>query len=143
MKTTRISFLILMLLCTSCKKDIVLPEDIEQDLSTEIKNNGIPSISAVIVDEDEVLWEFTYGYAHVKNQTAAHPLTLYQAMSISKLFIATAAMQLNELKGFDIDDDINEHLPFEVRNPKYPELLINSRMLMNHTSGMAWPNGER
>lgn len=55
---------------------------------------------------------------------------------------ATAIMKLWELGELDLDRDINEYLPFEIRNPHYPEVPITTRILLTHRSGLAWPNGE-
>jgi CubicO group peptidase (beta-lactamase class C family) len=35
-----------------------------------------------------------------------------------------------------LDDDVNEHLPFAIRHPKYPDKAITVRMLMHHNSGL-------
>ena len=142
MKPLHTGIAVLLLLLTGCQKELVEPADVLQELKSEIQNEGIASVAAVIVDDKEVLWEFVHGYAHVKSQTAASRQTLYQAMSISKLFIAVAAMQLKEKNKLDLDRDINDYLPFQVRNPGFPDVPITSRMLLNHTSSLAWPDGE-
>jgi CubicO group peptidase (beta-lactamase class C family) len=63
-------------------------------------------------------------------------------MSISKLFLATAVMQLWEKGRINLDEDINQYLPFQVRNPMFPNHKITVRMLLTHTSSLAWPTNE-
>jgi CubicO group peptidase (beta-lactamase class C family) len=60
--------------------------------------------------------------------------TIYLVASITKPFVATALMQLYEQGLFDLDDDVNDYLPFEVRNPNFPDDPITFRMLLAHQS---------
>jgi len=46
-------------------------------------------------------------------------------------------MQLYEQGFFDLDDDINDHLSFSLRNPNYPDIPITFRMLLSHQSSLA------
>ncbi len=56
--------------------------------------------------------------------------------SISKTITATAVMQLWEQGLFELDDDVNDYLPFNVRNPNHPDVPITFRMLLTHTSSI-------
>jgi CubicO group peptidase (beta-lactamase class C family) len=60
--------------------------------------------------------------------------TIYMVASITKPLVATALMQLYEQGLFDLDDDVNDYLPFEVRNPNFPDIPITFRMLLAHQS---------
>jgi CubicO group peptidase (beta-lactamase class C family) len=57
--------------------------------------------------------------------------------SISKSLIATAVMQLWKKGKFQLDDDVNEFLPFNVRNAFHPDTPITFRLLLTHRSGIA------
>ena len=57
--------------------------------------------------------------------------------SISKTVVATAVMQLWEKGKFQLDDDVNERLPFAVRSPSHPDTPITYRLLLTHRSGIA------
>jgi CubicO group peptidase (beta-lactamase class C family) len=46
-------------------------------------------------------------------------------------------MQLYEKDLFQLDDDIDNYLPFKVRNPFYPGTPITFRMLLAHTSSIS------
>jgi CubicO group peptidase (beta-lactamase class C family) len=46
-------------------------------------------------------------------------------------------MQQWELKKFDLDSDVNSHLPFSVRNPAYPGVALTFRQLLTHRSSIA------
>jgi CubicO group peptidase (beta-lactamase class C family) len=73
------------------------------------------------------------GYADNKNQRLSTPDTRYLIASISKSITAVAIMQLYEKGLFQLDDDINNYLPFRVVNPYYPNDARTFRMLLNHT----------
>lgn len=103
---------------------------------------GIPSVVACIVRDDAIVWEGNYGYADFSDTVPASNQTIYTLMSVSKLMISVAVMQLWEKGKLDLDADINLYLPFEVRNPKYPDKIITSHHLLTHTSGLAWPLDE-
>jgi CubicO group peptidase (beta-lactamase class C family) len=136
-------FLTLQLgLFMSCQKEVVKPENIEQELTNEVDQNEVASVSVSIVSDKEILWEWVHGYASIEDEIPASRLTLYNFMSISKVFLSVSVMQLMEDNRLDLDDDINLYLPFPVRNPFFPDDPITVKMLLNHTSGIAHPNGE-
>ena len=45
-------------------------------------------------------------------------------------------MKLTEDGLLDLDEDIGNYLGFRVRNPKYPDVPITTRMLLMHTSSI-------
>jgi len=57
--------------------------------------------------------------------------------SVTKTFIATAIFQLYERDQIDLDDDVNNYLPFSFRHPNYTDTPITFRMLLQHTSGLS------
>jgi len=101
-------------------------------------NNGhMPSLALAIIKNNSMVWSKGYGYADIKTKNEATNKTIYMLASISKTFAATAIMQLWE-KGFlDLDDDVNDYLPFSVRNPNYPDIPITFRMILTHRSSIS------
>lgn len=90
---------------------------------------GIPSMAAGIVVGDELVWAKGYGQQPDLS-------TVYITGSINKTIITAAILQLWEQGLIDLDDDINDYLPYSVRHPNYPDLPITIRMLLTHTSGL-------
>ena len=113
--------------------------DTESEILKEMNSKKIPSVVACIIKNNEIVWESALGYADVSSSKLANRESLYTIMSISKLFLATTVMQLWERGLINLEADINEYLPFEVRNPNFPDKMITSHMLLTHTSGLAWP----
>ena len=140
-----ISFLLfglILLLPFGCKKSENINIDVESEIIKEMEANGIPSVVACILKGEKIVWESTLGHANVSHSIPATSQTIYSLQSISKLFLSVTVMQLWERGMIDLDADINEYLPFEVRNPKYPNEKITPHMLLNHSSGLTRPNDE-
>ena len=130
-----------ILLINSCEKsgeDVSI--NVDAEILKEMQNLKIPSVVACVVKGDDIVWEGTYGNQDVATSTPATRQTIYTLMSISKLFLAISVMQLWEDGLIDLEADINQYLPFEVRNPKFPNNKITPYMLMTHRSGLAWPD---
>jgi CubicO group peptidase (beta-lactamase class C family) len=101
-----------------------------------MKLGKIPSISACIIKDNQIIWSKSYGLYDIINQKNATINTIYLSGSISKAITATAVMQLCEKGLFNLDDNVNEYLDFNLRNPYYPDIPITFRMLLSHTSGL-------
>ena len=99
-----------------------------------------PSIAAGIIHDNEVIWSNAYGYYDIENKKEATTQTLYLQASVSKTVTATALMQLYDQGLFDLDDDVNEYLPFDLRNPNYPDIPITIKMILSHRSSLADDN---
>ena len=131
---------LLIISSESCEKsEDTTTIDTESEILKEMNARGIPSVVACVVKDNEIAWEASLGNADVAASKPATRETLYTIMSIGKLFLATAVMQLWEQGLIDLDADINQYLSFEVRNPNFPDKKITPKMLLTHTSGLAWP----
>jgi CubicO group peptidase (beta-lactamase class C family) len=95
-----------------------------------------PALSSCIIKDDEVVWSEGYGYYDLENHKQATPDTIYVIASVTKTVVGTALMQLYEQGLFDLEDDVNTVLPFELRNPNFPDDPITFRMLLSHTSSL-------
>lgn len=103
--------------------------DLDAQLAYLTDAGRYPSLTAGIVVGDELVWSGAYGDAELD--------TVYEIGSVTKPFVAVAALQLTERGSLDLDADINAYLPFEVRHPNFPDQAITTRMLLSHTSGLA------
>jgi CubicO group peptidase (beta-lactamase class C family) len=98
------------------------------------------SISACIIINNSMVWSNGYGLYDIENNKPATIDTFYLMASISKTVTATALMQLYDQGLFDLDEDLNNYLPFNFGNPKYPDIPITFRMLLSHHSSLASDN---
>jgi CubicO group peptidase (beta-lactamase class C family) len=101
-----------------------------------MKLGHLPSLSACIIDGNEVIWLKGYGFYDLENRKPATDNTIYNIASISKTVTGTALMQLWEQDLFDLDEDVNNFLPFNLRNPNFPDIPITFRMLLSHSSSL-------
>jgi CubicO group peptidase (beta-lactamase class C family) len=115
---------------------IELPE-VDRSINGWMKKKKVPGLAACIVMGDKIVWSNGYGWANIEKEIPFTPdKTLFQIASVSKTITATAIMQLRDKDYFKLDDDINKHLHFSVRNPKYPDKPITFRHLLTHTSSI-------
>jgi CubicO group peptidase (beta-lactamase class C family) len=96
----------------------------------------IPGAAIVVVDADGTLFERGYG---VENLASGEPVdaerTVFRVASVSKIFTATAAMQLVEQGVLDLDGDVNEALS-TVGIPRLSDRPLTLRHLLTHTAGI-------
>ncbi|MHA2152760.1 MAG: serine hydrolase domain-containing protein [Candidatus Thorarchaeota archaeon] len=102
---------------------------LESDIENEIAEGRIPSAQAGIIINDDLVWAKGFG-----DQPSLD--TVFRIASITKTFTATAFLQLHERGLVDLDADVSDYLPFEVRNPNDPSVVITARMLLSHRAGM-------
>lgn len=106
-------------------------------IQREMRRSEIVGLSIAVVDGQETVWSRGFGYADRENGRRATADTVYRVGSISKLFTATAVMQLAERGRLDIDRPLQEILPeFSVRSrfPDAPPVTVRS--LLTHHSGL-------
>jgi CubicO group peptidase (beta-lactamase class C family) len=104
-------------------------------IKTLMRLGHFPSLSACIIKNDSIVWYNGYGKARFLKKPDID--TVYRIHSISKTFTGTALMQLYQKGLFDLDDNINDYLDFEVYNPNFPDINITFRMLLAHQSSLA------
>lgn len=107
-------------------------------LPSALDTAGIAGGVVTVVDDGEIVTTRGYGYADT-GTTGGAPVpvdaesTLFRPGSVSKLFTATAVMQLVESGDVDLDTDVGEYLDFDV--PRSFDQPITLRNLLTHTAG--------
>jgi len=96
----------------------------------------INGFGVAIVNEHDIIYEKGLGYADKNTKKPYSKHTIQNIASISKTFLGIALLKAQELGKLHLDDPINKYLPFEVRNPYYPEEEITIRQLTTHTSSI-------
>jgi CubicO group peptidase (beta-lactamase class C family) len=148
MKKKIVGIFVCMLLMTTCVVPVIA--NTTKDTSNEPLNDsafdlkisfimkiaGYPSLTACIIKDDQIIWSKGYGYYDLSERKPATINTNYVIASITKTITGTALMQLYEKGLFNLDDDVNTVLPFDLRNPNFPNDPITIRMLLSHTSSL-------
>jgi len=117
--------------------DLIHEKLFERSISRLMKLAHTSALSAAIIKGDDIVWTQGFGLYDRENNKQTDEETIFLVASISKTVTATAVMQLHEKGYFDLDDDVNEYLPFSLRNPIYSDTPITFRMLLSHRSGLA------
>jgi CubicO group peptidase (beta-lactamase class C family) len=103
----------------------------------QMRNLNLPGLVIVIVQDGETLFAKGYGLANLETGAKFDPdSTVVRIGSISKLFVATAVMQLVEQGKLDLHADVNTYLAdavFQV-DDTYGEPVTLAHLL-THTSG--------
>jgi len=95
----------------------------------------IPGAVFLVVKDGEIFFTKGYGFADLENKRPVVPHeTLFRVGSISKLFTATAVMQLAERGLLNLDDDVNKYLTLFQLEASYPKPVTVANLL-THTGG--------
>lgn len=112
------------------RQDLAALDTLEEKITYVMAEGDLAGASVGIVIDDELVWTGAFGEGITEE-------TLFNVGSIAKPVVATAVLQLVERGLIDLDADINEYLPFDVRHPSYPNVPVTTRMLLMHKSCMA------
>ncbi|MEU9234134.1 serine hydrolase domain-containing protein [Streptomyces subrutilus] len=96
---------------------------------------GIPGITAQARDADGV-WKAASGVGDLANGTPRGVNDRFRVGSITKTFVATVLLQMEEEGKLSLDDRVERHLPGLVRGNGNDGRKITVRRLLNHTSGL-------
>ena len=95
-----------------------------------------PGISVAVVRGEETVFSTGAGWADREHEIRTTPDTVFMLASVSKTVTCAGVMALVEDGLLDLDTDVNDYLPFEVRVPAAPEAPVTVRMLLTHTSAI-------
>jgi D-alanyl-D-alanine carboxypeptidase len=102
-----------------------------------VYNREQPGVSIGIVYDQDLIWAKGYGYADLEKKIPATSSTAYRIASITKLFTATAILQLRDAGKLQLDDPVAKHLSwFRLDDPFDDNPVITIRHLLTHTSGL-------
>ena len=110
--------------------------ELDEFIRVKMEKDHVPGVAACLLKQGEIVWSGTYGWANIDQQVPMSLDTLQNIGSVSKTFTTTALMQLWEKGKFQLDDDINDYLPFSVRHPSHAEVPITFWQLMTHVSSI-------
>ncbi|MHC1685083.1 MAG: serine hydrolase domain-containing protein [Clostridiaceae bacterium] len=115
-------------------------EDLSKFLNNITKESfekySLPSLCVIVVKDGKVVYENALGSQDIENNIKADVNnTTYRTGSISKLFTATAIMQLYQEGKVDLKEDVNKYLKdIKIENKFSKKVTIES--LLTHTSGI-------
>jgi CubicO group peptidase (beta-lactamase class C family) len=103
----------------------------------QIAYRGLPGIAVGVVHDQELIWTQGFGFADVDAKTPVTAATRFRMASHSKLFTATAIMQLRDAGKLRLDDPVSKYLPwFQVKPAEPDDPPITIEELVTHSSGL-------
>jgi CubicO group peptidase (beta-lactamase class C family) len=116
----------------------VSTQEFDQRMHELIEHNMAPSLAVKAVRGDSVVVASGYGHPTLGNQEVASAETVYLFGSMTKLFTATAVMQLRERGLIELDRPVRDYVQdFPLKSESGREITI--RHLLSHSSGIANP----
>lgn len=113
------------------------PQEVEQFfnqfMDQKMEENHVVGSVVTIVKDGGILFNKGYGYANIEQNIPVNPdQTLFRMASLSKLFTATAVMQLYEAGKLELDKDVNQYLTeFQIENDYPQPITIENLLLQN------------
>lgn len=103
--------------------------------TAEMEKQHIPGAVFVFVKDGQVFFSKGYGYANLeKGQRVAPERTLFRIGSISKVFTATALVQLADRRRINLHADVNRYLT-KLKVPATFTEPVTAAQLLSHTAG--------
>ena len=109
---------------------------LDEYITGEMEAEHFPGVATVIVKNGEIVWLQCYGFADIENGIPVTDSTQFLLASMSKLFTGTATMQLKEDGMLQLNNDINEYLPWPLNHPVQSTIPMTIQQLMTHTSSI-------
>ena len=108
---------------------------IDELMPEQMKENNVPGGAIAVVKDGHIIYTQGYGYSDMENHTPViADQTLFRIGSVTKLFTATAVMQLVEQGKLDLNADVNVYLKDFKIPDTYPEpITLND--LLTHMAG--------
>lgn len=114
-----------------------LQSRIEREVEIAREKANIPGLSLVLIENGRVNIS-SYGYADCDEKIPVVPNTLFELGSCSKAFTALAVLMLEKEKRLNLDDNIQQYLPWFVAYYENQPVSIKVKHLLFHTSGVPW-----
>src|SRR5579871_3509371 len=136
MKTAIAGVVTLICASTAVSATPLDEQRVAQIAQAELKELGVPSSSVAIILDDRIVYTQAFGNARLIPNRAAARADRYQVGSISKEFLATALLLLQEDGQLSLDDPVGKYLP-QLDSAR----SVTLRQLLSHTSGIRdfWP----
>jgi len=103
----------------------------------QIAIRGLPGIVVGVVSDQELIWAQGFGHADLDSDRHMESDTRFRMASHSKLFTATAIMQLREQGKLRLDDPVSDYLPwFQFKSAEADDPPVTIEHLLTHSSGL-------
>ncbi|MFK7936723.1 MAG: serine hydrolase domain-containing protein, partial [Saprospiraceae bacterium] len=114
------------------------PANMDSRLAEYYDAEEMAGFAVAVFNGEEVFYQNAFGFADIEKQIPYTVNTQQYVASIAKTMIGVALLKTQEIGLLNLNDPINQHLPFEVHHPDFPQQPITILQLTTHTSGLAY-----
>lgn len=111
-------------------------ERAEKEIAAIMEKTRAVGLSVAVVNNGKIIYNHSFGKKNTESGENISNDDLFRIASISKSFTTTSLMYLRDKGKIDMDMDVSKLVGFQVRNPKFPEIVITVKMLLSHTSSI-------
>ncbi len=104
----------------------------QETLGVATPGVSTPGCALAVIQEGELVYTKGYGMADMEHGIPITPQSIFYIGSVSKQFVATALLLLEEEGKLSLDDDVRKYIP-ELPDYSHP---IHIQHLVHHTSGL-------
>ena len=138
--------------CAPSRRDIELGAELDGLVNDPLQ--PLSGLSVLVQRQGRTVYEAQFGRRYIgaaaggKGDLPVTADTLFRVASLSKAALGLGVMRLVDAGQLDLEADLSEALGYKLRNPLYPDVSLNARMLLSHTSsitdegGIAVPPGQ-
>ncbi|MEO0570430.1 MAG: serine hydrolase domain-containing protein [Bacteroidota bacterium] len=117
--------------------DALKSDSLTNSLNDIYENGKLPGFAVSIFDKDSTFYNKGFGFSNISKEKEYTTASVQIIASVTKTMVGVAVMQCVENGLFNLDDNINKWLPYQVKNPNYSRSIITLRHLATHTSSIA------
>ena len=111
---------------------------LDRILATAQAAERLPSVTAAVFRDGEVIWRAALGSADVERREAATIDHAYRIGSITKTFTAVCILQLRDAMVLDLDDQLRTHIPEAPVGLTLRDALAHLSGLQREPPGEIW-----
>ena len=115
-----------------------LVDRLERLVATAQSEQRIPSVSAAVFRDGDVLWRAALGSADAERGEEATPEHAYRIGSITKTFTAVCILQLRDAMVLGLDDPLRTHIPEAPPGPTVADALSHLSGFQREPPGEIW-----
>ena len=106
-------------------------------ISQVMKQKHLPSFAVVLIDDQNIIWQETFGLSNIEKNQPAELDTVYRVWSVAKALTAIETMRLVEDGLVDLDTPITNYIPNFAIQSRFPDSgPITIRSILMHRSGL-------
>ena len=109
----------------------------EDRIPKMMNQKHLPSLAVALVDDQDTIWQETFGLANLEKKHPTQADTIYKLWSVAKLFTAIETHRLVEDGLVELDAPLTDYIPGFVIQSRYPDPgQITIRSILTHRSGL-------